>query len=177
MKVLVTYATKNGSTAGIADMVGAALTEAGAAVEIRPAAEVSSVTPYDAVILGGALYAGRWHRDARRFARRYAEQLRTRPVWLFSSGPLDDSAGTKEIPPVGQAARAARQLNARQHVTFGGRLTENAKGFIARAMVRSGHGGDFRDPARISAWSRSIADDLGANPSQSTMDSYGRGVA
>jgi len=177
MKVLVTYATKNGSTAGIANMIGAALTDTGAAVDIKPAAQVGSVAPYDAVILGGALYAGRWHRDARRFARRYADQLRTRPVWLFSSGPLDDSADTREIPPVGQAARVARQLNARQHVTFGGRLTENAKGFIARSMVRSGHGGDFRNPARIDAWSRSIADELRPNePPESTMDSYGRGA-
>jgi menaquinone-dependent protoporphyrinogen oxidase len=86
--------------------------------------------------------------------------LQGRPVWLFSSGPLDTSADTSEIPPVAQAARALQQLGARQHVTFGGRLTEQARGFIARAMVRNGRGGDFRNPARVEAWSRSIVSQL-----------------
>jgi menaquinone-dependent protoporphyrinogen oxidase len=156
LRVLVAYGTKNGSTAGIAYMIATALIEEGASAEVRPADEVGSVEEYDAVILGGALYAGRWHRDARRFARRHAKALQGRPVWLFSSGPLDTSADTTEIPPVAQAARAAQQLGARQHVTFGGRLTDQAKGFIARSMVRNGHGGDFRNPARVDAWSRSI---------------------
>jgi menaquinone-dependent protoporphyrinogen oxidase len=156
-KVLVAYGTKNGSTGGIADLIAATLSAAGVDAQARPAAQVRSLAGYDAVVLGGALYAGRWHRDARRFAHRHASQLRDRPVWLFSSGPLDDSADTSTIAPVGQAARAARELNAREHVTFGGRLGEDTKGFIARAMVRKGHGGDFRNEARITAWARSIA--------------------
>ena len=160
MKVLVTYATKNGSTAGIANMIGAALTDTGAAVDIKPAAQVGSVAPYDAVILGGALYAGRWHRDARRFARRYADQLRTRPVWLFSSGPLDDSASTDEVVITHSADRASRRLLARDHVTFGGRLAPDSRGWLAHAMVESGHGGDFRDRARIDAYADQIAGEL-----------------
>jgi menaquinone-dependent protoporphyrinogen oxidase len=159
-RILVAYGTKNGSTAGIADMIGSALADEGVSAEVRPAGEVGSVEPYDAVILGGALYAGRWHRDARRFARRYATALQGRPVWLFSSGPLDTSADTTDIPPVAQAARALRRLGARQHITFGGRLTDQAKGFLARAMVRSGRGGDFRNPERVEAWSRSIVAEL-----------------
>src|SRR5262245_60714321 len=105
-KVLVAYGTKNGSTAGIADMIAAELAADGVAVDVQPAAQVRSIDGYDAVVLGGALYAGRWHRDARRFARRYAAGLRTLPVWVFSSGPLDDSADTTQIPAVAQAARA-----------------------------------------------------------------------
>jgi menaquinone-dependent protoporphyrinogen oxidase len=159
-KVLVAYGTKHGSTAGIAALIGSALHEAGVSVDVRPAREVRSVTTYDAVVLGGALYAGRWHRDARHFARRYASALQGRPVWLFSSGPLDSSADTKEIPPVSQAAAAAARLHARAHVTFGGRLTEENGGFIATKMVRSGHGGDFRNPPRIAAWARTIAGEL-----------------
>jgi menaquinone-dependent protoporphyrinogen oxidase len=160
LNVLVAYGTKNGSTAGIADMIAAVLIEEGVSADVRPADEVGSVEQYDAVILGGALYAGRWHRDARRFARRHAKALQSRQVWLFSSGPLDTSADTSEIPPVAQAARAATQVGARQHITFGGRLTEQARGFVARAMVRNGHGGDFRNPARIETWSRSIVAQL-----------------
>lgn len=156
-KVLVAYGTKNGSTAGIADIVVTALREAGVDAEAVPAGAVRSVDGYDAVVLGGALYANRWHRDARVFARRHARALQGRPVWLFSSGPLDESADRRPISPVPQAAKAARLLDAAGHATFGGRLTDEAKGFVARAMVRNGHGGDFRNPGRIALWSRDIA--------------------
>ena len=57
-------------------------------------------------------------------------------------------------------AAAMTALHARQHVTFGGQLSDQAKGFLARAMVRSGHGGDFRNSERIQAWSRDIASAL-----------------
>lgn len=165
MNILVAYGTRNGSTAGIADMIAAALREDGFRVDVMPASQVRDVVAYDAVILGGALYAHHWHPDARRFARRYARALSETPVWLFSSGPLDDSADTTEIPPVPQAVQAMHRLGACGHITFGGRLTEDAKGFIARSMVRNGHGGDFRQPRRIAEWAHSIAAQIGASDS------------
>ncbi|MEU4498563.1 flavodoxin domain-containing protein [Streptomyces sp. NPDC023998] len=169
-RVLVAYGTKNGSTAEIADVVADALKEAGLRSEARPAAAARDVTEYDAVVLGGALYAGRWHRDAVRFARRHEHALAERPVWLFSSGPLDASAGERDIPPVPGAARAATRLDAREHVTFGGRLEEGARGFIARMIVKQGRGGDFRDMERIRAWARGIAKEIskGAGPASPT---------
>jgi menaquinone-dependent protoporphyrinogen oxidase len=160
VKVLVAYGSKNGSTAGIADMIASTLRAEGCDVEVAPASEVRDVDGYAAVVLGGALYAGRWHRDARRFARRHATALAERPVWLFSSGPLDSSADTAELPPIAHARDAAQRLRATGHVTFGGRLAPDARGFIARAMVRNGRGGDFRNPERIATWAREIATQL-----------------
>src|SRR5262245_41205270 len=81
-KVLVAYGTKNGSTADVADVVADELAAAGVVAEAIPAAQVRSIYGYDAVALSGALYMGRWHRDARRFARRYATALRDRSVWV-----------------------------------------------------------------------------------------------
>lgn len=159
-RVLVAYGSKNGSTAGIADMIVRALQADGLEAQARPAAEVRSIEEYDAVVLGGALYSGRWQRDARTFVRRHAQALRSRPVWLFSSGPLDDSADTDAIPPVAQAAKAVAQVGAVEHVTFGGRLTEDAAGFIAKSMVRNGKGGDFRNAERVAAWAHAIAAQL-----------------
>jgi hypothetical protein len=48
--------------------------------------------PYDAVVLGSAVYAGHWLKPARALADRCAAALRARPVWLFSSGPVGDPA-------------------------------------------------------------------------------------
>lgn len=155
-KVLVAYGTKNGGTAGIAELIGQGLRTLGLAVDVRNAAEVRDTTGYSAVVLGGALYAHRWHHDATRFARRRRRELAGKPVWLFSSGPLDNSAAERDIPPIGTARWAQAALRAREHRTFGGVLDENAKGWVARRMVANGTGGDFRDRDQITAWAMEI---------------------
>ncbi|MET9346357.1 flavodoxin domain-containing protein [Streptomyces termitum] len=155
-RVLVAYGSKHGATAGIADEIGRALRDDGFDTDVRPAGTVTDVGGYDGVVLGGALYAGRWNGEARRCARRNAEQLRHRPVWLFSSGPVDRSAEQRDIPPVRGVARRMKRLGAREHVTFGGALTADSPDLVARALVRHGKGGDFRDPARVRAWAHRI---------------------
>ncbi|MDN3027823.1 flavodoxin domain-containing protein [Streptomyces sp. S.PB5] len=159
-KVLVAYGTTNGSTARIAEAVAAVLRKEGVTAEALPAGAVARVTPYDAVVLGGALYAGRWHKDARRFVRRHGDELARLPLWLFSSGPLDASASERDIPPVPGVKKAVTRLDAREHVTFGGCLEDGAKGWVAGMILRNGKGGDFRDFGRIEDWARHIADEL-----------------
>ncbi|AOT62282.1 MULTISPECIES: flavodoxin domain-containing protein [Streptomyces] len=163
-RVLVTYGTRSGSTAGIAQRIADTLREDGLETEVLPPDEVADVAPYDAVVLGGALYMNRWHKDARRFSRRHARALREKPVWLFSSGPLDASASERDIPAVPTARRAERRTHARGHATFGGSLEEGAKGHLARSILEEGRGGDFRDTARIERWAHEVADELKAPP-------------
>ncbi|MCX4673003.1 flavodoxin domain-containing protein [Streptomyces sp. NBC_01381] len=162
--VLVAYGSTNGSTAEIAEHIGEVLTKEGLTVDVRSAATVVGLGPYDAVVLGGGLYAGRWHRDARRFARRHGKALAQRPVWLFSSGPLDPSASERDIPPTPGVRRIADRTDARGHITFGGRLEGDVKGRMARMIVNSGKGGDFRDFAQIAAWAAEVAQDLSVRP-------------
>ena len=100
MLILVTYASKRGGTKGLADMVGNGLRAEGFTVEVAPAGTLWRVDQYDAVVVGGALYAGRWHNDARRFVKQYAHDLAERPTYLFSSGPLRLRNRTRD--PAGQ---------------------------------------------------------------------------
>ncbi|CAM5481229.1 flavodoxin [Streptomyces spiroverticillatus] len=160
LKVLVAYATKNGSTEEIARTVARTLDKEGVFAEPRAASEVADVREYDAVVLGSGLYAGRWLKDARRLAARQRTALAARPVWLFSSGPLDPSAGEREIPPVGGARRIRDRVDARGHATFGGCLEPGAQGRMARMIVEQGKGGDFRDFDAIAAWAHGIAAEL-----------------
>lgn len=160
--VLVAYGSTYGSTAELAHTVGAVLDKAGLAADVRPAGEVRDLSPYDAVVLGGALYAGRWQRDARRFARRHRRALARRPLWLFSSGPLDSSASRRALPPPSSVRRVARRLGARGQATFGGCLDERARGRVARMILNSGKGGDFRDFDAVSAWASGIAREVGS---------------
>jgi menaquinone-dependent protoporphyrinogen oxidase len=113
----------------------------------------------DAVIVAGSLYANRWNRDARRFVRRNTAALRILPVWLISSGPLDDSAKGHTIPPTKQVAKLAARIHARGHITFGGRLTPDAKAFIARKMAKN-RAGDWRDEADVKRWVESMVAEL-----------------
>jgi menaquinone-dependent protoporphyrinogen oxidase len=81
-------------------------------------------------------------------------------VWFFSSGPLDASASERDIPPVPGVKRAMGRLDVTEHVTFGGRLEEGAKGRVARMILRSGKGGDFRDFDAIETWAARLAREL-----------------
>lgn len=53
---------------------------------------------------------------------------------------------------------------AREHITFGGALTERTPGLIAHSMVRHGKGGDFRNPERIRRWAHHIGAQLAPPP-------------
>ncbi|GAA1416804.1 flavodoxin domain-containing protein [Streptomyces thermospinosisporus] len=158
--VLVTYGSTNGSTAQIAETVAEVLRKDGLTVEARPAQDVTSVAPYDAVVAGAGLYAGRWQKDGRRFLRRHRRALAERPLWLFSSGPLDASASERDIPPVPGVKKAMTALDARDHVTFGGCLGEGARGWVARMILRNGKGGDYRDFTTIEKWATRVADEM-----------------
>ena len=161
--ILIVYGSKLGGTAGLADMLADALREEGFEADIRPADAVGDLEEPDAVIIGGALYMGRWHRDARRFVRRHRAALTERPVWLFSSGPLDASAEEGEIPPVKQVKSLMSRIGARKHETFGGALPTDAKGFPASAMAKE-QAGDWRDPEHVARFAREIADVLRTEP-------------
>jgi menaquinone-dependent protoporphyrinogen oxidase len=156
MKVLITWGTKLGGTEGIARTLGEVLTAEGFDVTLTPAREVRDPRGYEAVLVGGALYANRWHVDARRFVARNVAALRRVPVWFFSSGPLDDSAAKEEIPPPTQVAVLMERVGALGHATFGGRLPADARGFPAAAMAKE-HAGDWRDPDHIRAWATTLA--------------------
>jgi menaquinone-dependent protoporphyrinogen oxidase len=158
MRVLVVFGSKHGGTEGLAHEVGAGLIEAGHEVLVRSARGVDDLSACDAVVVGGALYASFWHKNARRFVRRHEDDLRLMPVWFFSSGPLDDSASKGDIAPTWHVKRWMDRVRARGHVTFGGRLSPEVGGFAALPR------GDFRDMSAARSWGRSTGVELASLP-------------
>lgn len=151
MRVLVVYASSRGGTEGLARMVAESLSSHGLQVDLGDVNSVDDLDDYDAIIVGGALYNGKWHRDATWFVERNVEELRATNVWFFSSGPLDDSARSGSLAPVPQVQQLARHADIRGHMTFGGVLEPKTRGFLA-SLMSWGKPGDFRDPQHVAEW-------------------------
>lgn len=114
--VLVAYGTTNGSTAEIAETIAEVLRKDGLTVDALPARSVPSAAAYDAVVVGGGLYAGRWHKDARRFVRRHGKALAER-----DAGRAVGSHGELRTNPQARAVQAvAVQIAARAEGDAGG---------------------------------------------------------
>lgn len=162
MKVLVTAATRHHGTHEIAEAIAAGLVERGVDAEALPIGEVTSVDRYGAVVLGSAVYMGRWLGEARRFAQLHASALCVMPVWLFSSGPLGPA--DHPIPPGTPADVPVllRLTRATTHRTFAGRLEMKRLHFAERVVARTIHAPerDDRDWDAIDRFAGEIADEL-----------------
>ena len=90
IQVLVAYATKYGETAEITEKIGQVLRQAGLRADVLPADRVGDLTPYKAVVLGSAVYAGQWRKEAATFLEANEKKLTEQSVWLFSSGPTGE---------------------------------------------------------------------------------------
>lgn len=167
-RVLVAYGTKHGATAEIAQVMADTLRVAGLQVDVQRARRVRfrSLEPYRAVVLGSAVYSGRWRRDAVRLLRR--PQLKAREVSLFSSGPVGRQGDPEQLekwtkPP--RVQEIAESIGVREHVVFGGMVAEDA-GFIRKKMARkiAPELRDRREWDQIEAWAQSIATALTGQP-------------
>ncbi|MCU1677778.1 MAG: hypothetical protein JWM93_2536 [Frankiales bacterium] len=160
MRVLVAYASKHGSTAEIAAAIADELTSAGLTVDMAHASDVTDVSSYDAVVLGSAVYYGRWLAAARGLVLAQGAQLRMRPLWLFASGRVAGQPAVDVEP--GHVAAMVTATDAREHHSFAGRLNLETLDWRERVAARvvKAHPGDFRSWRDIRGWARGIAGEL-----------------
>lgn len=129
MKILVTAASKYGSTAEIARRIADVLSARGHDVDVEPA-DGASVAGHDAVVLGSAVYAGHWLPAAKDLVERVGPDLANRPVWLFSSGPVGEPPKPEEDPV--DVAPIVAATRARGHRVFAGRIDRDQLSFPER---------------------------------------------
>jgi len=153
--ILVTYATKHGSTREVAEAIAGTLSDQGLGVHVEPAVDVDDLSAYGGVVLGTALYMGRPHADARRFLKRYHTALSAIPVAIFAMGPrttgTDDVAGSKK--QLDHALAAVSDISPISTAIFGGVVDPAKLQFPFSHMEAS----DARDWTSIEAWAREVA--------------------
>jgi menaquinone-dependent protoporphyrinogen oxidase len=68
-KILVTYASRTGTTNGVADAIGQVLTEKGFQTDVLPMQQVNNINQYDVIVAGSAIQAGKWLPEAIQFVQ------------------------------------------------------------------------------------------------------------
>jgi menaquinone-dependent protoporphyrinogen oxidase len=162
MKVLVTAASKHGATDEIAHAIGDTLMGQGFETIVLKPEDVVTIDGFDAFVLGSAVYAGHWLKPAKDLVDRAGGAMASRPVWLFSSGPIGDPPKPEEDPV--DVADIVKTTRARDHRVLAGKLVKRHLGFgdKAIAMALRVPEGDFRDWAEIRSWATEIARGLRA---------------
>jgi menaquinone-dependent protoporphyrinogen oxidase len=156
MKVLVTAASKHGSTTEIASVIATVLQKADVEAEVIDPESVTTLTGYDAVVVGSAVYAGHWLGPAREFVLRYELELADLPVFLFSSGPIGDPPKPAQDPA--DMMELDEAIGAVDHQVFAGRVTRSQLNAFERLVTMVVHAdGDFRPWDDIADWANEIA--------------------
>ena len=167
--VLVAYASKYGATEAIAEAIAAALQAGGVRADVARCKDVKDLEPYSAVVLGSAVYVGRWRREAADFLRHAEAKLVRVPVWLFSSGPTGYSDAAALLHgwrfPIALQGLADR-IAPRDIAVFHGALDPKQLNPFDAFIVRNVKAplGDFRDLDAVAAWARTILAELKREP-------------
>lgn len=164
MKILVTYASRNGSTAGIAQVIGQTLSENGAEVDVYPMQEIKDITPYAAVVAGSAIRGGQWLPEAMQFMEEHQAELAQKPfaaflvcVTLTMKNPQYHEGVTAWLEPVRNLVKPVSEGYFAGVLDFD-KLPITIETLLMRATVALGvwSEGDNRDWDAIRAWSKDL---------------------
>ena len=160
MRILIAVSSRHGGTYGIARRLRTALAARGHAATVMTIEGFRCPDGYDAYVVGAAVYMGRWMRAAEEFLHDNLATLRSRPLWLFSSGPLGDDADPADA--LAHPEDLVALTGARQHQVFSGRLVRKELTPFERvaATMTKAPEGDFRDWDAVDRWADSIDADL-----------------
>jgi menaquinone-dependent protoporphyrinogen oxidase len=159
-RVLVAYATRLGSTIGVAETIGQALRETGADVEVLPVADVVDLTGYDAIVLGSAIRVGKPLPELIELVRQCASDPRDLPVAYFAV-----CATMKDDSPEHRAT-VLSYLDPLQKIKesvsiglFAGAFEYERVNLLLRWFLKVCHApeGDWRDWNAIRAWAADLA--------------------
>jgi len=158
-RILVTYATRAGSTAEVAAEIGSNLSQRGFMVDVRLVKEVSTLEGYQAIVLGSAVRMGNWLPEMVYFVKANQQVLNTVPVAVFTVHMLN--TGEDETSRTARQAylRTVRPLlNNAQEAYFSGKMDFSRISFFDRLIAKMVKAveADRRDWDAIRAWAEAV---------------------
>ena len=159
-KILVTYASEYGSTGGVAEAIGKELCIKGATVDVFVTRNVKDLSSYQGVVVGSAIYRGKWMSEAMDFVKANSEILRQIPVAYFlvcmtMHRPSEENRRTalSYLDPVLQTIPQVKPVDIEP---FAGAMHYSNLSWLNKKIIQSKGvpEGDFRDWEAIRAWAR-----------------------
>lgn len=165
-RVLVSAASRHGSTAEIAEAIAKTLREHGIDADSIPPEQVEVTSDYDAFVVGSALYTGHWLEEAVDLCDRLEPELNGRPVWLFSSGPVgpaDSNLAKKMWTDPVDLEQVREKTGAVEHRMLAGKLVRSELNRAQRAglFFFKRLDGDYRDWQLVANFAEEVAASLG----------------
>jgi menaquinone-dependent protoporphyrinogen oxidase len=163
MKILITYSSRHGATEEIAIAIYEEIAKRYNETHLKEVGKVGDISGFDVVILGSAVYAGSWRRDAATFASENKSQLKKVKLWTFSSGPVGEPKENQKIEPIGPSIiKLMEELKPMEHKIFSGNLDKSKLNFAEKGIIKivKATYGDYRDFDEIRSWATSISHEL-----------------
>lgn len=170
MNVLVAYASAHGSTAEVAEFIGARLRERRFTVTVARAEAVRTLDGFDAFVLGSAVHGGLWLTPMVRLIDDFNADFGARPVFVFFTCiRVLEPDGPEHVLAHYVNYSALEALNVRAVQPFAGKLDMSSIDWDERWTLAARYDGsaapgsfnrDFRDWNAIRAWADKVADSL-----------------
>jgi menaquinone-dependent protoporphyrinogen oxidase len=169
-KILVAYATKLGSTAEVAQVIGGELRKPGTAVDVLEISQVDSLDAYQSVVVGSAIRVGKWLPEAVKFVKHHRDVLSRIPVAYFvvcmtlsEDTPENRKKVLAYLDPVRQQVPEVRPVDIG---LFAGKIDMKELSLPLRFVVKMVKSpvGDFRNWDAVRSWAQQIHPALEAAP-------------
>lgn len=158
-KILVTYASKTGSTGQIAETIGKILGENGIPVDIMPVETVTSLDEYRAVVIGSAIRYGAVLSSAAAFVKNNADVLKGKPFAIFTAGStLFNDTPENRVAVAAYTAPQKALVPPVSTADFAGVYDPKRVSFAERLLGKATKTpeGDFRNWDAINQWAESL---------------------
>jgi menaquinone-dependent protoporphyrinogen oxidase len=162
-RVLVAYASKCGSTGSIAEAMAEVLCAKGASVDVCLVENVKDLSPYQAVIVGSAIRAGKWLPEAKAFVQSNQDSLSQLPTAYFvacltmkEDTPENRAKVLAYLDPV---RKAAPKISPVAVGLFPGAVDFSKLSFMHKSVLEAKGitEGDYRNLPAVKGWASEVA--------------------